>query len=85
MVEYALGGRDWFAVFSDPFASFARLGGEFQCGAEEVGEQAELIGLQIVHHLHHLRIAQAVIAEQLTHTRPILLFNMRVVVRVVWA
>jgi len=72
-------------VFSNPFTPLARLGSELQRWAEEVREQAELIGVQIVHQLHHFGITQAVIAEQLADTRPILLLDMRVVVRVVGA
>ena len=85
MVEHALGGRDWLAVFSDPFTPLARLGSELQCWAEEVREQAELIRVHVVHQLHHPGITQAVIAEQLAHARPVLLLDMRVVVRVVGA
>lgn len=83
MVEQALRRGDWLAVFPDPFTPLARLGSELQRGTEEVGEQAELIGVKIVHQLHHLGVTQSVIAEQLTHTRPVLLLDTRVVVRVV--
>lgn len=81
----ALCWSDRLAMFPDPFAPFTRLGSEFQRGAEEVRKQAELIGVKIVHQLHYSGIAKAVIAEQLTHARPVLLFDMHVVVRVVGA
>lgn len=42
----ALCWSDRLAMFPDPFAPFTRLGSEFQRGAEEVREQAELIGVK---------------------------------------
>lgn len=85
MVEQALCRGDRLAVFSDPFAALARLGLKLQSRAEEVGKQAEFIGIQIVHQFDHSGIAHSVIAEQLAYARPVFLLNMRIVVGVIGA
>lgn len=85
VVEQALCRGERLAVFSDPFTALARLGLKLQSRAEEVGKQAEFIGIQIVHQLDHADIAHSVIAEQLAYARPVFLLDMGVVVGVIRA
>ncbi|MBI5437400.1 MAG: hypothetical protein HY936_00320 [Nitrosomonadales bacterium] len=65
MIHQTLGGGCGLAVFPDPLAAIAGLGSEFLGGLEEIGKQAELVCIEVVHQIDQSGIIEAVIAEQL--------------------
>jgi len=78
------GGLGWI-IFFDVFGVDALLLLEFQSGAEEILEGAPLIAIKIIHQINQMQLVEAVIAEELAHVRPVLLFDMSTIVFVVGA
>ncbi len=72
-------------VFFDVFGVDALFLLEFQSGAKEILESAPFVVIEIVHEIDQLWFIEALIAEELSHVRPVFLFDVSTIVFVVGA